>query len=169
MLIRMISSIGRWDGSQIIERDDALFTGDAISDLRTSNNTLSVWLISDKSELNDILIALALSRNKIDKLSYVEIEEAFIDDLKIELDESELGVAPGVKRDSNILEKHRNLTEIDYWRLGLIAEYLFTQVKSNHKETFTKKKIKDLINKYVDDGKIEISEMNESVRESLGR
>ena len=90
----MISSIGRWDGSQIIERDDALFTGDAISDLRTSNNTLSVWLISYKSELNDILIALALSRNKIDKLSYVEIEEAFIDDLKIEAKEA-LSLAKG--------------------------------------------------------------------------
>lgn len=36
----MIGSIPRWDGSQKIERDDALFTGDAIADLRTQGNNI---------------------------------------------------------------------------------------------------------------------------------
>ena len=71
----MIGSIPRWDGSQKIERDDALFTGDAIADLRTQGNTLSVWYSKDGSDLNDILVALALSRSRIEKLCYVILDD----------------------------------------------------------------------------------------------
>ena len=43
MLIRMITGISKWNGSKVVNREDAYICGDAISDLRTRDNKLSVW------------------------------------------------------------------------------------------------------------------------------
>lgn len=43
MLIRMISGISKWDGSKAVNRKDYYICGDAIGDLRTTDNKLSVW------------------------------------------------------------------------------------------------------------------------------
>lgn len=165
MLIRMIGSISRWDGSQKIERDDALFTGDAIADLRTQGNTLSVWYSSDGSDLDEIIVALALSRSRIDKLCFVIIDDNYISDLNIRLDNIP-GLAPGLNS-QQILDKHRDLTEIDYWRLGLIAEHMYKRVEQNHKGLITKQGLKELIKDYVAKGLINKEQLSEGIRNSL--
>ena len=55
MLIRKIKSIGCWDPVKIkekINRDDATTPGDAIADLKTDHNCLSVWYTPDLDEQN---------------------------------------------------------------------------------------------------------------------
>lgn len=165
MLIRMIGSIPRWDGSQKIERDDALFTGDAIADLRTQGNTLSVWYSKDGSDLNDILVALALSRSRIEKLCYVILDDDYITNLNISLDKKP-GLAPGLIN-KQILEKHRDLTDIDYWRLGLIAEHIYKRVKENHKDVVTKFQLETLIRDYINNGIVDVSQLTDGIRTSL--
>ena len=53
MLIRGIASLARWDGSTFVRRPDATTAGDVISDLRTQNNTLSVWRADSQEDIND--------------------------------------------------------------------------------------------------------------------
>lgn len=75
----MISSISRWDGSRSVNRKDAFICGDAISDLRTTNNELSVWKADTQEDIEDAIVALALNRDSVSKLSYFLLEE---DELK---------------------------------------------------------------------------------------
>lgn len=161
----MIGSIPRWDGSQKIEREDALFTGDAIADLRTQGNTLSVWYSEDGSDLNDILVALALNRTRIEKLCYVILDETYISNLNIHLNKIP-GSAPGINN-QQILDKHRDLTEIDYWRLGLIAEHIYKRVQEDQKRVVTKSQLESLIRDYINNGIVDTSQLTASIKESL--
>jgi hypothetical protein len=57
---------------------------DALSDLRTENNALSVWIIeSDHASLNMALAALASNREKFDKLDYTLIDEGILRSIPI--------------------------------------------------------------------------------------
>ena len=55
-------------------RDDV--QADALKNLRTQGNKLSVWQVdSDRANLNRIIAALAAARDTLDKLDYALIEE----------------------------------------------------------------------------------------------
>ena len=84
----MISSISRWDGSRSVNRKDAFICGDAISDLRTTNNELSVWKADTQEDIEDAIVALALNRDSVSKLSYFLLEEDELE--KIEIVKEEL-------------------------------------------------------------------------------
>ena len=60
--------------------------GDALYDLRTSSNTLSVWMVDeDQANLNRIIAALAAGRQTLDKLDYALIERQRLDRLGIDI------------------------------------------------------------------------------------
>lgn len=59
---------------------------DALSDLRTKENALSVWLIDDdRVNLNRILAALAATRDALVKLDYALISQHDLGSLRIEI------------------------------------------------------------------------------------
>lgn len=110
MLIRMIANVGRWDGSKPVHREDATIWGDAVTDLKTTSNRLSTWLANNDEDVEDAIVALALSRDKVQKMCYMFLNEDILHNLGIDLD-SKKGEAPGL--DKEILKKHRDLVELD--------------------------------------------------------
>lgn len=83
MLIRGLASVGRWDGSTFIQREGAHFSGEAIADLRTQKNTLSVWYMSSSLEEKDAIAAMCLNRSSLDKFVYLTIDEDEFDRVSI--------------------------------------------------------------------------------------
>lgn len=75
MLIRMITGISKWNGSKVVNREDAYICGDAISDLRTRDNKLSVWKADTPEDIDDAIVALALNRDSIQKISCFLLNE----------------------------------------------------------------------------------------------
>ncbi len=163
--IRRIDSVNHWNESNSLY-NSSFSTGDVIShELRTSKNTLSIWKYEKEEEITDLLVAIALSRDSIQKLVYVKMDEEDINTLGIPI-ESERGVANGLV-DENILNKHVNLTKIDFWRLGFITTYICSLVKSeNNYGTITRKELFNYIHTYVQDGRIDIENMNDKIRNS---
>lgn len=153
MLIRMLSNIHKWDGSTTINRKDPSICGDAIGDLRTSNNRLSVWKVENQEDINDAIVALALNRDDVSKINYLILNEEDLIKMEIEIADDQPGKAAGL--DANILQKHRDLIEIDYTRLGLLAEYMtrLAKVKENQ-NVISKQNVKNLLIKYKDEQKI---------------
>ena len=132
MLLRKIQSKGRWNNKQIpnlIHRNDALFTGDAIADLRTRSNTISVWHTPDLTDANlkPILTAMALNCDKIDKVFYVALDEDVLQSKGLMFK-----AVPGdceAVTDQSILDRHHDIYEVDYWHLGILAEYIYEQIE----------------------------------------
>lgn len=166
MVVRMLSNISRWDGSKKVNRHDAFIIGDAISDLKTTDNTLSVWRVETKEDLNDVLVALALSREKVDKIVYCLLDETVLNRLEIQLSNAKLGDAPGL--DSSILSKHRDLIELDFWRLGYLAEYMLSYLSiSENQKLIQRSEVKKLLTEYKDSGKLDISKMKPKLKLDL--
>ena len=66
--------------------EDGDVQADALFDLRTFSNALSVWMIEEnRGNLNRIIAALAAGRETVDKLDYALIERQRLDELGIRL------------------------------------------------------------------------------------
>lgn len=166
MLIRMISGISKWDGSKIVNRKDAYICGDAISDLRTTDNKLSVWKADTPEDINDAIVALALNRDSVSKLSYFLLNEKDLDKIDIKISDKQAGVAAGL--DSRILTKHRDLIDLDYWRLGYLAEHLTKLAKDeNNRKNCSASEVKKLLERYKKEHKITPEQVKDKLKEKL--
>jgi len=123
MLVRMLGSVSKWNGTLSVNRKDGYFAGDTISDLRTQKNTLSTWEIADeKQEMEDVVVALSLNRMSAQKLVVVLLDSAELAKIEITHSSADKGKSPGCP--DEILIRHRDLIEIDYWRLGVLDEHI---------------------------------------------
>ena len=166
MLIRLISSISKWDGSSVVNREDPSICGDAISDLRTSNNRLSVWKADSDEDINDAIVALALNRDNVSKINYLLLEEEKLADIEIEIADDQPGKAAGL--DETILGKHRDLIELDYIRLGYLAQYMVNLAqKEENQKVVSKSEVKILLDRYKDEKKIEQGLVNNKLKKNL--
>lgn len=164
--LRMISSMNHWDRGKMDLYPNCFSTGDILlSDLKTTKNTLSLWSFEDDQEKNDLIVAMAMSRQHIQKLVYVVMDDDGINKRGIPL-EPEVGNADGIVNE-NILKKHVNMTKIDFWRLGYVAEYLCDLVEEDNGHALvTEKQLYQLIKDRANSGVVDINQMNESLRES---
>lgn len=165
--LRMISNMNHWDRTKMDLYPNSFSTGDILlSDLRTDKNTLSLWKYEDEQEKNDLIVAMAMSRQHIQKLVYVVMDDTGINKRGIPL-QDELGNADGIV-DQTILEKHVNMIKIDFWRLGYVAEYLCDLVGEDDGHAFvTDKQLFKLMQDRVNNGTIDVEQMNEPLRNSF--
>ncbi len=161
-VLRGIASISRWDGTTKVNRPDATIAGDVIADLRTSENTLSVWLADTEEDIQDAVVALALTRDKVSKLTALLLDDETLTDMRIELSGDAKGQAPGASE--TITSKHRDMLEIDYKRLGSLADYMMGLAKNDSKrKEYTKSQVKTLLEQYRTQGKISPANMKKQL------
>lgn len=166
MLIRLITNINKWDESKVVHRPNAYICGDAISDLRTTDNKLSVWKADSQEDIDDAIVALALNRDSVSKVSYFFLQEEELAKSEIEISDEEAGKALGLKE--SILNKHRDLIELDYWHIGFLAEYMMRLAKDeNNRKVCTRAEVMALLNKYKEEHKIEPENMSEKLKSNL--
>jgi len=166
MLIIGIATLARWDARTVVNREDATTAGDVISDLRTQSNTLSVWRADSPEDINDAIVAMSLNRTDISKMIALLLDEEDLSAMKIEFSATIPGKAPGAV--ASIKNKHRDLLEIDYKRLGVLSDYMMKVVHDKDKRVeITKPNLKKLLIQYKEGNKIIPDEMNADLREKL--
>ena len=166
MLIRGIASLARWDGTTVVNREDATTAGDVISDLRTQSNTLSVWRADTPEDINDAIVAMSLNRTDISKMIALLLDEKDLSAMQIDFSDAIPGKAPGAVE--SIKKKHRDLLEIDYKRLGVLSDYMMKVVHDKDKRVeITKPNLKKLLIQYKEGNKIIPDEMNDELRDKL--
>lgn len=166
MLIRFISSINKWDESKVINRPNAFICGDTISDLRTTENKLSVWKADSQEDIEDAIVALALNRDDVSKIIYILIQEEDLNKLEIEVSDKEPGKAPGLKE--SILNKHRDLIDLDYWHLGFLAEYMLRLAKDEkYRIIQSRSDVMKLLIRYKNEQRIMPENMSEKLKGKL--
>ena len=161
MLVRMLN-ISKWDHDCIKQRKQ--YYGDAISDLKCSQNTLSVWKADNLKEIEEAVLALALGREVIQKMAIVILDENnILDKYKVTITET-----PGNVPIKRLQNRHRYLSNIDYWCLGFIAEHIGDQLNNpvNYK-IFTRKEIEQLIRDAINQDKDLINNINPKLKENL--
>ena len=171
MLLRKIASKKRWDKNEIqklIPREDALFTSDAISDRRTKGNTISVWHTIDlkKENIKNILAVMALNCDKIDKVFYVVLDEDVLKSKGLQI-KPIAGICESITN-TEILNRHRDLVEIDYWQLGYLAEYIYELIDAGQVFSVNATEIKGYIKDMISTNEIDPTKLDDKKRVQLG-
>lgn len=130
---------------------------DAISELGTSNHELSVWKIYDvtnQDEIDDIALALALSRNAVDELFMV-----FIDPQKVSAEykwDIEFREQDGITGFEEMSKEHTNFLLYTFWHQGFLAEHInkliLDSINYRYYDVVT---LVDLLDKSVKNGRID--------------
>ena len=119
---------GGWFGKSSLDSD-------SISDLGTINHELSVWKVSNKNDIShvdDIALAMALTRTKIEEMYLIFLDLNIIEQKhkwKISLKDQ-----AGDTRYTIMQNEHVNLILTSFWEQGFLAEYICDIVKSNSKD-----------------------------------
>jgi hypothetical protein len=130
--LRIISNLDRWEteeGLSEVSIDDV--TADAVTDLKTTNNCLSVFRVEDnQSNLNDIITAFAATRLHLNKpVYYLLFNPNIAEQLKIPNHETK-----GDTPDQLVNVYHRNLEIRTGMTLIRLAKELLTNSKFGSQE-----------------------------------
>lgn len=146
LLVRKISR-GKWPEECICPIEQ--LRADALSDLRTSGDTLSVWKINDINDMDNAVLALAAS-SKTEEIEHVHViwtEEENLKNKGINLDGTQKGDTIVV----DLQDKHINLIKLNYSFLGIIASIIMQELSQDHARRFPKAYVKNLlVQAYID-------------------
>ncbi len=135
---------------------------DALFDLKTANNILSVWHVEqDQSNLNNVVAALATSgTDRISNFDYVLIDEKYLDELDIQQNKKD-GDTPN--------SKANQLWHIDLVSLTAGAIYSLVRIisKSGEIKRLHHKKVLAYVQSEIYAGNLEISKMTEELQNKI--
>lgn len=119
-----------------LERGDV--PADPLGDLTTTQNALSVWQVeSDRSNLERVVRAVAIGKQKVDSSGWVLFDSEIL--LSIGIGVAEV---PGGTKDEEANSWHRDLTDLSGSKLVALAKAIFAHGESG---TIPKKRMATLI------------------------
>lgn len=123
LYLRKINEEAWFLGQQVLDSD-------SISDLGTTNHELSVWMIpNDKSNLDEIALALALTRDNTSGIYIVFLD---LDSIKAKYKwDIPVQQQPGLTLFKSRANQHVNLMLNDFWEQGYLAEHIYYLLKDN--------------------------------------
>lgn len=134
---------------------------DALSDLRSSDNKLSVWHVeSDQGNLNMVLAAYAANRERLDKLDYTLLEEGIVMAMSIDCVKSEAHT-PHLSANA----AHRDLVELTVKKVMFLAQEMMPLPRVR----VTEKQVKRLLLEALEHGALDRSQMKSELLSQLGR
>ena len=158
-LIRRISRAKWGEIEELINNSDV--SADAITNcLRTYNNNLSVWYIESVNDLEKAILALITGKDQ-DKLSTLHI--VIIDEDVAMKKGLTLANTDGNTVVKGLVDTHRDLTNLTYTKLGIVKDLIIDCLGKDEVQQFTKRKLKEIITKALNERILEISDLNEEL------
>lgn len=143
-----------WLGPQDIQAD-------ALGDLRSTDNSLSLYIVNDDSEEEKLRVAaaLALTRDHIANVDFVLVEEQFLASIKVKVE-----VVDGETPDDYVNKLHRDLSELSASQIYEIAKEI---ARKQSVQRLQQAVIIAEISKNVAANKIDISKLKTGHREKF--
>ena len=133
---------------------------DALGDITTSSNSLSLWEITDDhTNLEAVVTALAAGRIAASNFDFALFTKTSIAENDIKITE-----AVGKTVDERVNEFHRELIELSTGKLLALAKIIQENAK---RERFMEPKILTLISDAIKDGRFNLDVLSENIRNRL--
>jgi hypothetical protein len=159
-LVRKINQ-AKWYQINVASSDDA--SADAITnDLKTTNNSLSVWQINSESELTEAILAIAAKLEHLETIDVVLFSSDLLNEMKLETVNS-----PGITPVVDLQDKHVDITNLNHSKLGLISKAIIAALKGSKTHRFTKVQLKLILKKAIDDDRVKAELLNEGISKKL--
>jgi hypothetical protein len=134
---------------------------DALGDLRTQNNELSVWLVADdKNNLAEVVAALSLSADQVSIVEYALISLDVLSDKGFDIVEN-IGVTPFTTAN----HWHRDLVKLSAGKVFELVEL----VKMAEKERCRNKDALRYITHAINSGTVDVSKISNKLQASLAK
>lgn len=160
LLVRKINR-AKWKQNDIL--DGAQPSGDAVTHcLKTLNNTISVWTIDRIEDIANAVIAIAASLQRVETFDVVVLDEDELSENGIEMERT-----PGVTACTSMVKAHVDLCNVDYAKLGVIAQAIVRSFQAGSVVRFTRGNLLELLRKAVNGGQITSAELQEGVQRAL--
>ena len=160
LLLREIRKAKWYKNSDVKWLSDDELQADALGDIRTSNNCLSVWEIADdRKNLEGVITALAAKRNTAANFDFALFSTAAILEKDIKITET-----PGETFDADVNAFHRELIELSTARLLALAEIIQRQAT---RERIIEPKIVSLIAAAVEAGRIGVDFLSQHIKDKV--
>ncbi|MBI5747051.1 MAG: hypothetical protein HZA13_08620 [Nitrospirae bacterium] len=140
-LFRKIDNKRRWD-------KDASFSwlelhdiqADPVTDLKTSQNILSVYCIDDeRSNLDRVVAAIAATRDRFDILDYILFDQRILSEIDVKIEKT-IGKTP----DEQVNNCHLQLVELSGFKLVNLAKVILNKGETDRVlKKYVAKLIKD--------------------------
>ena len=136
LLVRKISR-AKWvhEGIKKLETIES----DAITAcLKTSENTLSLWEIDSIDNLEEAALWILSGQNRPDKFDLVVFNREELDDLELDRTEGQTFI-----KDAS--ENHIDIINLNYSKLGQVAQLISKHIINGRVHQFTRKKLIELL------------------------
>ncbi|MBU1261124.1 MAG: hypothetical protein KJ757_01240 [Planctomycetes bacterium] len=159
-LVRKIDR-SKWDQRNIIDGEQP--SADAITNcMRTTLNTLSLWLINDVNEREEAVLAIASNFTNLAAIDILLIDRALIEKRKLTL-----VTKPGLTLYSDFKNQHLNVTNLDYPSLGVMAEVIVESIRQKRHKRFRERELIEILTNAVRAGKVKWSELKPDVQKKI--
>jgi len=160
LLLRKIRKSKWYKNDSVPWLEEGEIQADALGDLVTNSNTLSVWLVEDdKSNLEQVIIALASSCNSVSNFDYALFNVDLMLNVGIKVERKE-GLTPYLKAN----KWHRDLVELTTSKLFKLAESMFIY---SDRERIAEKTVLNLIKDAVQNGQIDTTKLSTGITRKL--
>lgn len=159
-LIRKVS-LAKWKNSLAVGPD--YISADAVTGcLRTTGNTLSVWKAETPEEYDQSVLALLASLTSMETIDIVRLEAR-----ELESNELELAETDGDTRAKGLEGLHRDIINLNHGSLKSVAEIVKAKVAENKSIRLRRQEIKEILNKAVAEGIVDIDTLPDKIRAEL--
>ena len=154
LLFRKLDNRRHWDRQNWLKASAA--PADALNDLRTKQNLLSVFTIKNKEEgLTRVIGACALTRDHVAHFDFAIVSHRILKRLTIDVSDSS-----GATPDPEVNEWHLDLVNLSGPKLASLAGKISREGQIIR---YTKEEVKKSIKKSLDSGHINSSKLNNNM------
>jgi hypothetical protein len=153
----------RWykkEASPFLEEGD--IPADPLGDLSTTQNTLSVYVVNDDSDISRIVTALAAKRQNFSNYDYILFDQSILSQLGIDIEEN-LGDTP----DEEVNRKHCDLVGLSGLRLVELVRLMLVNSDEDDVGRVSKKDIEKWLKEGVTHDHLNLEKIDKELREKL--
>lgn len=151
----------KWEPKQGMQEGE--ISADAVTgDLRTRDNSLSFWTCGGKDDANEVALAIAAGRVKVEK-----VEVVWLDDADLRKDGHKIERTDGDTPVEDLAKRHVDVRQLDYERLGKVAHRIVSAIEADQYSRFTRTRVKTLLAAAVSCGRVKLENLHENVRSEV--
>lgn len=133
------------------------FPADTLTaDLRTKDNTLSIWHVANTDEA--VLAMMATENASLETIHILYINE--IENLPIVDFDGDTYV-------EDLVKQHKNIHSLNYKSIGTLAKIFLSAYKNNQYKTYKASEIKQILHSAITNKRIDVGKFNSSIRAKL--
>ena len=146
-----------------------MFADAATAEFKSKNGTLSTWRIESLDKLDEAVLAIVVTSNKIERMDFIVIDTNYLDEQHLEYNQTYAGQKIAVP---DLQDTHYDIINITIPRL-INCTCVYRRVFKEDRDRgiyivrYVEGDIKDLLNKAILASRLEINSLNKGIKNNL--